>query len=122
MTEVRVKKGEELNGLGAMLKEILDQNIKDPGKYRSVRKLSASVVIKEATSGVAVTLILKGGEIEIQNDAVEKPTAYMEAGFENLAHITSGQLNPIVALLTRKLKSGGNPLLLLKISNIMVLK
>lgn len=122
MTEVRVKKGEELNGLGAMLKEILDKNIKDPGKYRSVRKLNASVVIKEATSGVAVTLILKGGEIEIQNDAVDKPTAYMEAGFENLAHITSGQLNPIVALLTRKLKSGGNPLLLLKISNIMVLK
>ena len=122
MTEVRVKKGEELNGLGAMLKEILDKNIKDPGKYRSVWKLNASVVIKEATSGVAVTLILKGGEIEIQNDAVDKPTAYMEAGFENLAHICSGQLSPIKAMLTGKLKSRGNPLLLLKISNIMVLK
>jgi putative sterol carrier protein len=46
----------------------------------------------------------------------------MEAGFENLAHISAGQLNPIVAILTRKLKSRGNPLLLLKISKIMVAK
>ena len=122
MPEVKVKKGEELNGLGTMLKEIMDTNLNDPKKYKSVEKLKGSVVIKESTSGVAVTLHLNEGNLELHNDAVAKPTAYMEAGFENLAYISSGQLSPIVAMLTGKLKSGGNPLLLLKISNITVLK
>ena len=117
-----MKTGEELNGLGAMLKEIMDTNLKDPKKYKSIGKVKGSVVIRESTSGVAVTLHVDQGELELQNDAMAKPTAYMEAGFENLAHISSGQLNPIVGILTGKLKSGGNPLLLLKISKIMVLK
>lgn len=122
VTEVKAKEGEELNGLGVMLKEIMDINLKDPKKYKSVEKVKGSVVIKESTSSVAVTLNLDQGKLELQNDAIAKPTAYMEAGFENLAHISSGQLNPVMAMLTGKLKSRGNPLLLLKISKIMVLK
>jgi putative sterol carrier protein len=122
VAEVKIKQGEELNGLGGMLKEIIDENLKDPEKYRSVEKLKASVVIREATSGVAITIHFRQGDIEIQNDAVDKPTAYMEAGFENLAYISSGQLSPIKAMLTRKLKTSGNLLTLLKISNITVLK
>jgi len=122
MTEVKVQIGEELNGLGAMLKEIMDTNLKDPKRFKSVEKAKGSVVIKESTSGVAVTLLLDGGKLELQNDTIAKPTAYMEAGFENLARISSGQVNPIVAILTGKLKSRGNLLLLLKVSRIMVLK
>ncbi len=122
VSEVKAKEGEELNGLGVMLKEIMDINIKDPKKYKSIEKVKGSVVIKESTSEVAVTLYLDQGKLELQNDAIAKPTAYMEAGFENLAHISSGQLNPVMAMLTGKLKSRGNPLLLLKISKIMVLK
>jgi putative sterol carrier protein len=122
VTEVNAKEGEELNGLGVMLKEIMDINLKAPRKYKSVEKVKGSVVIKESTSGVAVTLYLDQGKLELQNDAIAKPTAYMEAGFENLAHISSGQLSPIAAILTGRLKSRGNPLLLLKISKIMVLK
>ena len=122
MNEVGVKTGEELNGLGAMLKEIMDTNLKDPKKYKSVENVKGSVVIKESTSGVSVTLHVDRGRLELRNDAIANPTAYMEAAFENLAHISSGQLNPILAMLTRKIKSGGNPLLLLKVSKIMVLK
>ena len=122
MAEIDVKEGEDLNGLGVMLKDIMDTNLKDLRKYRSVEKVKGSVVIKESTSGVAVTLYLDQGRLELQNDAIAKPTAYMEAGFENLAHISSGQLSPVVAILTGKLKSRGNPLLLLKISKIMVMQ
>ena len=122
MAEVKIKQGEELNGLGGMLKEIMDENLKDPKRYRSVEKLKASVVIREATSGVAITLHFSQGDIEIQNDSIDKPTAYMEAGFENLAYISSGQLSPIIAMFTGRLKTGGNVLTLLKISNVTVLK
>jgi putative sterol carrier protein len=122
MAEVKVKKGEELNGLGMMLKEIIDGNLKNPKKYKSIEKLNASVVIGETTTGVAVTLHFNQGGIEMQNDAIDKPTAYMEAGFENLAYISSGQISPIMAILTGKLRARGNLLTLLKISNITVLK
>ncbi len=122
MTEVELQTGEELNGLGAMLKEIMDTNLKNPKKHKSIENVKGSVVIKESTSGVAVTLHLDRGKLELQNDAIDGATAYMEAGFENLANISSGKLNPVVAILTGKVKSRGNPLILLKVSKIMVLR
>ena len=122
MPEVKVKAGEELNGLGKMLKETIDTNLQDSKKYKRIEKLKASVVIKESTSGVAVTLHFRQGEIEIQNDAIDKPNAYQEAGFENMAYISSGQINPTMALLTRKVKARGNLLVLMKIAPLMVLK
>jgi len=122
MSEVKVKAGEELNGLGRMLKEIIDTNLQDSKKYKRIEKLKASVVIKESTSGVAVTLHFRQGEIEIQNDAIDKPNAYQEAGFENMAYISSGQISPTMALLTRKVKARGNLLVLMKIAPLMVLE
>jgi len=122
MPEVKVKAGEKLNGLGRMLKEIIDTNLQDSKKYKRIEKLKASVVIKESTSGVAVTLHFRQGEIEIQNDAIDKPNAYQEAGFENMAYISSGQISPTMALLTRKVKARGNLLVLMKIAPLMVLK
>ena len=122
MPEVKVKAGEKLNGLGRMLKETIDTNLQDSKKYKRIEKLKASVVIKEGTSGVAVTLHFRQGEIEIQNDAIDKPNAYQEAGFENMAYISSGQISPTMALLTRKVKARGNLLVLMKIAPLMVLK
>jgi len=122
MPEVKVKAGEKLNGLGRMLKEIIDTNLQDSKKYKRIEKLKASVVIKESTSGVAVTLHFRQGEIEIQNDAIDKPNAYQESGFENMAYISSGQISPTMALLTRKVKARGNLLVLMKIAPLMVLK
>lgn len=122
MVEVKVKEGEELNGLGRILKETIDKNLQNPQKYKRIEKLKGSVVIKESTSGVAVTLYFRGGEVEIQNDAIDKPKAYQEAGFETLAYISSGQISPIVALLTRKVKAKGNLLMLMKIAPLLMLK
>jgi len=122
MPEVKIKAGEELNGLGRMLKETIDTNLQDSKKYKRIEKLKASVVIKESTSGVAVTVHFRQGEIEIQNDAIDKPNAYQEARFENMARISSGQISPTMALLTRKVKARGNLLVLMKIAPLMVLK
>lgn len=122
MVEVNVKAGEELNGLGRMLKETMDKNLKDLRKYEGVKKVKGSIVIREASSGVAITIHFRQGEIEIQNGAIDKPNAYQEAGFENMAYISSGQISPTIALLTGKVKARGNLLLLMKISPLMVLK
>jgi len=105
-----------------MLKDTMDTNLQDPKIFKRIEKLKASIVIKESSSGVAITLHFRQGEIEIQNDAIDKPNAYQEAGFENMAYISSGQLSPTMALLTGKVKAKGNLLLLMKISPLMVLK
>ncbi len=96
--------------------------LRTPRKCKSIDKLQGSVVIKESTSGVAAALHLDQGKLEPQHDAIAKPTAYMEAGFENLAYISSGRISPIMALLTRKVKARGNLLILMKIAPLMVLK
>jgi len=121
MPQVKTKEGEELNGLGQMMKQTMDTNLQDPKIYKRIEKLNASVVIKESSSGVAITLHFTQGQIEIQNDAIDKPTASMEAGFENLAYVSSGQISPTMALLTGKMKARGNLLTLLKVSKVTVL-
>ena len=118
--EIKVK--EELNILGATLKAVIDANLKDAKVCRSAETLRGSLVIKESDAGVAVTLHFRDGEIEIRNGAINSPTGYMEGRFETLAAISSGNLNPIRALLTRNIKVRGNLLKLLKVTKIMIAK
>ena len=120
MPEVKVKEGEELNGLGFVLKDLMDRNLANPKKYKAVKNMKGRVVIKESGTGVAITLSFREGEIEIQNGAVDKPSAYMEASFDNLAGISSGQIGPPRALLTGKAKVRGNLFKLLKILKTLV--
>jgi len=122
MPEVKVKEGEDLNGLGMILKQILDKNLQDHEKYRSIEKLKATVVIKANDADVSITLHFEDGEIHIQNDVMDKPTAYMEGGFEALADICSGVVGPIKALITRRIRARGNLFRLLKASKIMISK
>ena len=122
MHEVKTRDEEELNGLGLTLKQIINENLQDPRKYKGIEQLIANVVVKETGSNAAVTLYFENGNIEIVNEAIDKPTASMEAGFENLADISTGQISPTMAMLTGKLKARGNLLTLLKISKIIILK
>jgi putative sterol carrier protein len=71
---------------------------------------------------VAVSILFNKGEVQIQNGAIDKPTAFVEGGFEELSEISSGQVGPIRALLSRKIKAGGNLLKLLTMSKIIINK
>lgn len=114
--------GSELNGLGMTIKQLIDQNLVNPKIWDKAKNLKGSLVIREADTGVAVTIFFRKGELQIQNDAIEKPSAYLEAGFDSLAEISSGEVGPIRALLTRRIKAGGNLLKLLKISQVLICK
>ncbi len=119
MNKVRVM-GAELNGLGWVLKQIVDQTIQDPRVRESVRKIRGSLVVRETASDVAVTLWFENGDLGIQNDATQKPSAYIEAGFEELADISSGQIHPVIAVITRRMRAGGNLIKLLRMSKVMI--
>ncbi len=119
MNEVRVM-GAELNGLGWALKQIVDETIQDPRVWESVRKIKGSLVVRETTADVAVTIWFENGDLGIQSDAIQKPSAHIEAGFEELADISSGQIHPVRAVITRRIRAGGNLITLLRMSKVMI--
>jgi putative sterol carrier protein len=110
--------GEELNGLGMTLKQIIDDNLQNPKVMEKVSRLKGSLVLRERQSGISTVIIFNEGGI--RNDALEKPTAFIEAGFLELADISSGRLGPIKALLTGKIKAKGNLIRLLGMSQVLI--
>ena len=119
MPEVKVG-GEELCGLGWILKQVMDETIQVQEKWETIKKLNGTLVIKETDSHVAVTISFNSGDVQIREGAMEKPTAHIEGRFEELSEISSGQVGPIRALLGRKIGAGGNLLQLLKMSKILI--
>jgi putative sterol carrier protein len=119
MPEVKIGK-EELSGLGLILKQVMDQTLQDPKTRNAIKKSKGTLVVRETDSNVAVTIFFNNGDVQIQNGAIEKPTAFVEGRFEELSEISSGQVGPIRALLSRKIKAGGNLLKLLKMSKVII--
>ena len=111
---------EELSGLAWILKQVMDETIEDPKTWNAIKKLKGTLVVRETDSQVAVSIIFNNGEVHIQNGAMDKPTAFVEGGFEELSEISIGQVGPIWALLSRKIKAGGNLFKLLKMSKVII--
>jgi len=119
MTEVGVI-GDELNGLGMVIKQVLDENLAEPRVRKSTTNLSGTLVVREKGTGISVSLFFNRGEIQIQNEAIDTPSTYLIAGFDELSELSSGQMGPIKALITGKIKAGGNLWKLLKMSKILI--
>ena len=112
--------GEELNGLGMTLKQIIEANLKVPDGKEKMARLKGMLVVREKQSGISSTIIFDKGDVGIQNDAFEKPTASIEAGFLELADISSGRMGPVKALLKGKVKAKGNLIKLLRMSQALI--
>jgi putative sterol carrier protein len=112
--------GEELNGLGMTLKQIIENNLKIENVKARVETLKGILVVRERQSKVAATIFFDKGMVKIQNDAVDRPTASIEAGFLELADYSSGRMGPIRAVLTGKIKARGNLIKLLKMSQSLI--
>ncbi|MEW6267579.1 MAG: SCP2 sterol-binding domain-containing protein [Thermodesulfobacteriota bacterium] len=119
MTEVEVV-GQDLSGLGWTIKSLMDENLKNPFVGDKVGKISGSLVVRETGADVAVTVFFERGRYRIQDGAVARPSAYLAAGFEQLSELTSGQVGPIKALLTGRIKAGGNLLKLLRMARAVI--
>jgi putative sterol carrier protein len=119
MREVKIGK-EELSGLGLILKQVMDETLQDPKTWNAIKKSKGTLVVRETASNVAVSIFFNKGDVQIQNGAIDKPTAFVEGGFEELSAISSGQVAPIRALLSKKIKAGGNLLKLLKMSKVII--
>lgn len=109
----------DLNGLGASLLPIMEQNIDNPGRMKKIRRISGNLVATEKNTGVAITIIFDKGNISLKDGSVEKPSAALWTDFDTLAAYSCGELNPIVGVLKGRIKVRGNLLKLLKMVTIV---
>lgn len=119
MSEVKVLE-DDLNGLGWTLKSLLDRNLERPDVRKAVNKIEGSLVVIEKDTDVSVTLSFHKGELAIRNGAVDRPSATLRGGFEELAEIVSGQIGPVRALLTGRIKARGNLIKLLGMARAII--
>lgn len=113
---------EDLNGLATTIKLVVDENLADPATRRHAAGLNGSLVVREPRVDVAATLAFSRDGVTIANGATSHPSAYLEAKFEELADISSGQLGPVWAVLTRRVKARGNLFFLLSVSRLLIYK
>jgi hypothetical protein len=119
MAEVKIK-GEDLSGLGWTLKSLMDANISKADVWQKVRKIHGTLVVRETDADVAATISFEGDDIFIQDGAIDRPNAYLGAGFDELSEVASGQIGPIRALVAGKIKARGNLLKLLRMAKAIV--
>ena len=119
MAEVKIR-GEDVSGLGWTIKSLIDENLKKSEIWSRVKNINGSLVVTESDSGVTNTVFFAKGVIEIQDGAIPKPSARVAGSFDALSELTSGQVGPIKAALTRKIKVGGNLFKLLKMARALI--
>ena len=116
-----VIEGDDLNGLGWTVKSLMDGNLEHQDVFDRLKKISGSLVVRETGADVAVTLFFDHGRFRIRDGAVSRPSAYLASDFENLSDLTSGRVGPIKALLTGRIKAGGNLFKLLRMSKAVII-
>ena len=109
----------DLNGLGAALLPIMEQNIDKPQRMKKLSKISGSLMATEKSTGVTITIIFDKGAVSLKDGPIEKPSAALSADFDTVAAYSCGELNPIVGVLKGRIKVRGNILKLLKMATIV---
>jgi putative sterol carrier protein len=109
----------DLNGLGATLLPIIEQNMDHPERMKKIRGISGSLTATEKSTGVAITIIFDKGNISLKEGPIENPSASLWADFDTVAAYSCGELNPIIGVLKGRIKVKGNLLKLLKMVTIV---
>ena len=120
--EVLPADDQDLNGLGMMMLQYLEQNFHDfEYKSRQALGLRGRVTI-EVEKGIASTFSFMGEKILIQNGFGSRPDLYLQGPFLTFSKILSGQANPFLELLKRNIKLKkwpAHPIRCIKILNFL---
>ncbi len=102
---VRLTDGDEASGLGAMVAQYLDQDMRDSPRKRSLAaRLRGTVTMEAIDKGVAVTVMFTGQDITITNGAAAEPDLYVGGRFSLLMDVVRGVAPPVLAACRRRLR------------------
>lgn len=97
--------GQELNGLGMMFRQYLEQNLADfEYKVEQALRIRCRVAVEVDEGGIAVTTTFFGERIEIENGVIDKPDLYLKSSYLLLAKVLSGTANPFIELFKGNIK------------------
>lgn len=106
---VSAVEGQNLNGLGMMIQQYLEQNFADfDHKVEAGLRIRGRVCV-EVEKGIATTVSFQGEEILIQNGPGEHLDLYLQSSYLLLANILSGKANPFVEVMKGNIKLRGLP-------------
>jgi hypothetical protein len=106
---VCAQEGQDLNGLGMMMQQYLEQNLADfEHKVREGKRIRGSFTV-EMEGGVASTITFEGDKILIQNDVAARPDLYLKGSYMVMSKVIAGQANPFTELLRKNIKMAAFP-------------
>ena len=96
--------GEQLNGLGMMLQQYLEQNFSDfENKVKEGLRIRGRVAV-EVEKGIAITMCFQGEQIQIANGVGGHPDLYLSSSYLLLSKVLSGTANPYLELIRGRIK------------------
>ena len=106
---VEEAEGEQLNGLGMMMRQYLEQNLEDfQYKVREGLRIQCRVSV-EVERGISVTTTFLGERIILENGVAEGLDLYLKSSYLLLTKVLSGKANPLWELLKGNIKLGAWP-------------
>ena len=101
---VCAREGQDLNGLGMMIQQYLEQNFDDfEDKVEAGRRIRGQVSV-EVEKGIGTTLSFLGDRILIENGVGERPDLHVSSSYLLLSQLLVGKANPFVEVMRGNLK------------------
>lgn len=101
---VVAREGQELNGLGMMVLQYLEQVFAEyPLKAETVPRIRCRIGM-EVEKGIAVTVSFQGDKVVLENGVGENPTLHIKGPYLLLSRILCGTASPFVELLRGRIK------------------
>ncbi len=100
---------QNLNGLGMMILQYLDQNLTEfEDKVQEGLRIRGTFSV-ELEGGIASSIIFQGNQILIQNDVSSKPDLHLKGSYLLMSKVIVGQANPFIELLRKNIKLAAFP-------------
>jgi hypothetical protein len=101
---VEPREGEDLNGLGMMVLQYLEQDFACfPYKAEAARRIRCRIGM-EVDKGVAITVSFLGERVIVENGVRGNPDFHMKAPYLLLSRVLCGKASPVLELLRGNIK------------------
>ena len=95
---------ESPNGLASMVTQFLQQDFADfEYKPQAATKIYCTLSM-EVEGGIAVTLMFLGNKILVLNGTVGRPDLHIQGSYVVMTDVMTGRVNPVVGVLTGKIR------------------
>ncbi len=106
---VQEAEGQQLNGLGMMMFQYLEQNLEEfDYKVEEGLRIRCRVAV-EVEKGIAVTTTFLGERIILENGVSPDPDLHLKSSYLLLTKVLSGKVNPLWELVKGNIKLGAWP-------------